>query len=79
MKALIAYLLVSTVLLACPSAPAAEIDPGLVARAQQSGTVPVLIVAPDQSTPALAPMRPDADYLARRRALVASLRARADT
>ena len=63
--------------LACSSALAADIDPGLLAAAQRDDGVDVLIVLPDQATPTLAPLALDANYLARRRALVHALQARA--
>lgn len=64
--------------LASISAYAADVDPGLMAKAAQSGTVPVLLVFPDQETPALTPLRLNTDVLERRRALVDALRVRAD-
>lgn len=63
--------------LAWSPARAAEVDPGLVAQAQSLGSAPVLIVLPDQSAPPLMPLRADADPVARRSALVATLRVRA--
>lgn len=75
---LLPNLLASAVVLAWQPVHAGNIEPGLLARAQQSGPVPVLIVAPDQRRPMLSPLRVDANYLDRRRALVDALRARAD-
>lgn len=65
--------------LACSQALAAEISPSLAVEADAAGRVEALIVLPDQATPVLAPLGPDADYLVRRRALVDALRARADS
>lgn len=59
-------------------AAAVEVDAVLLAKTTQDKTQSVLLVLPEQGTPALAPMRQDADYLERRRALVDALRARAD-
>lgn len=64
------------VLLTLP-AHAAEIDPGLMAKAA-SEPVPVLLVMPDQTTPRIAPLHPKADVIERRRALVEALQARAE-
>ena len=64
--------------LACGSALAADIEPRVLAQARQDGRAEALIVMADQAQPALAPLAPDADYRARRRALVDALRARAD-
>jgi subtilisin family serine protease len=64
--------------LACARAFAATVDPALAAQAEAGGRVEALIVLPDQATPALTPLAVDADYRARRRALVGALRARAD-
>ena len=64
--------------LACSSALAADIEAGLLEQARASGHAEVLIVMADQAQPALAPLAPQADYRARRRALVDALRARAD-
>lgn len=58
-------------------AAASEVDPELVARAARTPT-PTLIAFPHQSVPSLAPLRADADPVARRTALVAALRVRAD-
>lgn len=65
------------VLLATMSAQSADVDPGLMAKARQTGLVPVLLVLPDQSRPSLTPLRADTDVLARRQALVDALTARA--
>jgi subtilisin family serine protease len=64
--------------LACGSALAADIEPRVLAEAQADGRAEALIVMADQAQPALAPLAPDTDYRARRRALVDALRARAD-
>lgn len=64
--------------LACGSALAADIEPRVLAQARHDGRAEALIVMADQAQPALAPLAPDADYRARRRALVDALRARAD-
>lgn len=64
--------------LACGSALAADIEPRVLAQARQDGRAEALIVLADQAQPALAPLAPDVDYRARRRALVDALRARAD-
>ena len=60
------------------SALAATVDPGVLAAAQRDGSADVLLVLADQARPALMPLRGNADYRARRRALVAALAARAD-
>ena len=65
--------------LACGSAFGAQINPALSAAVRQNGSAEALIVLKDQSTPMLAPLASDADYKARRRALVDALRARAET
>lgn len=65
--------------LACNAAFAAKVNPELMARAQRDGLVEALIVFPDQATPLLAPLDANADYKARRRALVDALRDRATT
>jgi subtilisin family serine protease len=65
--------------LACGSVFAASVNPDVVASARRDGTAEALIVLNDQSEPMLAPLASDADYKARRRALVDALRARADT
>jgi subtilisin family serine protease len=64
--------------LACGSAFAARLNPDVVAAARRDGSTEVLIVLKDQSEPMLAPLASDADYKARRRALVDALRARAE-
>lgn len=64
--------------LACGSALAADIEPRVLAQARAGGSAEALIVMADQAQPALAPLAPDVDYRARRRALVDALRARAD-
>ncbi len=64
--------------LACSSALAADIEASLLEQARASGHAEALIVMADQARPALAPLAPQADYRARRRALVDALRSRAD-
>jgi subtilisin family serine protease len=64
------------VALACAAASAAEIDPALLTRAQQSGSADTLIVL-DAAVPT-ALLRQDGDYLERRRNLVDTLRATAE-
>jgi subtilisin family serine protease len=64
--------------LACGSVLAADIEPRVLAQARADGRTEALIVMADQLRPALAPLAPDADYRARRRALVDALRARAE-
>ena len=54
-----------------------EIDTALHAEVRAHGLVDVLIVLPDQSAVALAPLTADAHYTLRRRALVGALRSRA--
>ena len=71
-------LLPGALALACARAFAATVDPALAAQAEAGGRVEALLVLPDQATPALTPLAVDADYRARRRALVGALRARAD-
>lgn len=70
--------LVSASLLTALPAQSAEVDPGLMAKAAQTDTISVLLVFPDQQTPAMTPLRADPEVVERRRALVDSLRARAD-
>jgi len=65
--------------LACGSALAAPVEPGLLDQARRDGRVEALLVLPDQARPALAPLDAGADYRLRRRALVDALRARAAT
>jgi subtilisin family serine protease len=65
--------------LACGSAFAASVNPDVVAAARRDGSAEALIVLRDQSEPMLAPLASNADYKARRRALVDALRARAET
>ena len=60
------------------AASAAKVNPDLAQAARAQGQVEALIVLPDQATPTIAPLSADADYKQRRRALVQSLRARAD-
>ncbi|HJV70568.1 S8 family serine peptidase, partial [Ideonella sp.] len=62
----------------CGSAFGARINADLAAAARRDGQAEALIVLKDQATPVLAPLAPGADYKARRRALVAALRDRAD-
>ncbi|MEO8461155.1 MAG: S8 family serine peptidase, partial [Dokdonella sp.] len=57
-------------------AHAADVAPGLRAKAQQAGSVDTLIILSAQAPKQL--LRPDGDYLERRRALVGMLRATAD-
>ncbi|MBQ0932144.1 S8 family serine peptidase [Ideonella alba] len=57
---------------------AGQVHPDLAAAAQRQGRAEALIVLKDQRTPATATLPADADYKARRRALVAALVARAD-
>lgn len=71
-------LVLAALLVALP-ARSAEIDPGLLAKAAQASTVPVLLVLPQQDTPALTPLRINTDVVERRRALVDALVARANT
>lgn len=63
--------------LACGVAAAADVDPALIAHLPPGATADVLIVLPDQSTPALAPLSAQADYKLRRRALMDALATRA--
>jgi serine protease AprX len=66
------------VLAACSGiCAAATIEPGARTAAQRDGAVDALVVFADRSLPSL-PLRAAADHHARRRALVAALRARAD-
>lgn len=60
------------------SAFAGQVNPDLAASARREGRTEALIVLKDQKTPAVAQLAPDADYKARRRALVSALRDRAD-
>ncbi|HET6545736.1 MAG TPA: S8 family serine peptidase [Rhodanobacteraceae bacterium] len=59
-------------------ASSADIDRSLLDAVAARGSADALIVFPDQATPLLAPLDRSADYLVRRRALVAALRARSD-
>jgi serine protease AprX len=61
------------------AASAGKVNPDLAQAARTQGRVEALIVLADQARPAVAPLSPDADYKQRRRALVQSLRARADS
>ncbi|HEV8691309.1 MAG TPA: S8 family serine peptidase, partial [Ideonella sp.] len=61
---------------ACSSVLGAQVNPDLAAQARRDGRADALIVLKEQATPALAP---NADYKARRRALVQALRERADS
>jgi serine protease AprX len=63
------------------AAQAGDVSPALAAAAQREGRAEALIVLKDQRTPAAAELAPGGadDYKARRRALVAALRDRADT
>lgn len=70
-----AALLAGPALAASPS----KVNPDLVQAARTHGKVEALIVLADQATPTVAPLAADADYKQRRRALVQSLRARADS
>jgi serine protease AprX len=67
-----------SVALACANAAAATVDPRVPAMAANDGSADALLVLADQSMPLVAPLRPDGDYHARRRALVDALRARAE-
>ena len=64
--------------IACGSAFGATINPDLAAAIRRDGSAQALIVLKDQSTPMLAPLDPNADYKAHRRALVDALRMRAE-
>ncbi len=68
-------------LLAAPSLAAepSKVNPDLARAARAQGQVEALIVLADQARPTMAPLSADADYKQRRRALVQSLRARADS
>ena len=68
-------------LLAAPSLAAepSKVNPDLARAARAQGQVEALIVLADQARPSMAPLSADADYKQRRRALVQSLRARADS
>ena len=70
-------LLCLALLAASAGAGAAQIDPALQADASRR-LQDVLIVLEDQSTPLTTPLADDADYLLRRRVLVANLIARAE-
>ena len=59
-------------------AAAADVAPRVRAEVAAIGSADVLLVLANQTTPMLAPLRPDTDYRARRRALVSALRERAD-
>lgn len=61
------------------SASPNKVNPDLAQAARTHGQVEALIVLADQTTPKVAPLSADADYKQRRRALVQSLRARADS
>jgi subtilisin family serine protease len=74
-----ALVLLGPLVLAAGTAAAARVDAGLADAARHDGRVDALIVLPDQATPPLAALAPDADYKAHRRALVDALRTRADT
>ncbi len=65
--------------LACPVVHAVDAAPTLLASARANGSVAVLVATPGKDVPPLAPLRADADVVVRRRALVAALRARADS
>jgi subtilisin family serine protease len=74
-----ACLLAAFVAFACArGVAAAQVDPQALNVAARDGGVDVLIVMADQSPPALAPLRGNADYRLRRRALVAGLRSRGE-
>ena len=66
-------------LTASPADSASKVNPYLAKAARAQGQVEALIILADQTTPAVAPLAADADYKQRRRALVQSLRARADS
>src|SRR4051794_16502182 len=61
----------------CVPASAASIDPAVLASANRDGIADVLVVMADQSTPLVAPLRPDGNYRVRRQALVGALQSRA--
>ncbi len=61
------------------AASATKVNPALAQAARTQGQVEALIVLADQAPPSVAPLSADADYKQRRRALVQSLRARADS
>ena len=65
--------------LSCGQADAAAVDPRVLEAATREGSVDALLVLADQSQPVLAPLRDNGDYRVRRRALVATLQARAAT
>lgn len=60
------------------NAMAADVGRRVLDALNQLGSADALLIFPDQAQPSLAPLNPDGDYLVRRRALVAALRARAD-
>ncbi|UXI70155.1 S8 family serine peptidase [Tahibacter amnicola] len=65
-------------LFASAAASAADVNPSLLASENAGKTQDVLLVMDDQKTPLTTPLAEEADYLVRRRALVANLIARAD-
>ncbi len=73
-----AFGLVGAVALGGSYAMAADVSPRVLDTLSQTGSADTLLVFADQSRPSLAPLKPDGNYLVRRRALVAALRARAD-
>jgi subtilisin family serine protease len=70
-------LLIAAALAACGAAGAAQVNPKLAAAAAHAGRVEALIVLADKGMPDLA-LPQGADYKAHRRALVDTLRQRAD-
>lgn len=70
--------LAAALALACHAVTGAEIHSDLAADAHLHGLADALIVLKDQEKPLLAPLSPDSDYKARRRALVDALRDRAE-
>jgi subtilisin family serine protease len=58
---------------------AAEVAAQVRTAMSAAGSADVLLVFPDQTRPLLSPLASGSDYRARRRALVAALRARADS
>ena len=56
---------------------AAQVHPRVLEAASRDGSADVLLVLPEQSQPALAPLKAAADYRVRRRALIEALQGRA--
>jgi subtilisin family serine protease len=67
----------AALVLACGSTLGAQVDPDLAAAARRDGRAEALIVMADQATPSVR-RTPAGDYKAHRRALVDSLRSRAE-